>query len=205
MMFTKAKPAELAEFSTLPAGFDDENSAYYVHPDLRDHYDAARPHDAGAVFAAADDLIRKAANAAVAERYPIRELQPRDGYDKVTDEAAKIRAAQLDDYLRLAQHHLRMKDAIVSKRTADQRAANASALRATHTCPLCGEYDLNANGPVQVRALDGGKAIPTRSMPTLQSCYSCFAEWAWQLREARAAAVLEDGQTRRQLVATLIS
>lgn len=204
MMFTKQSRNgdDVVEPADLPAGFDDENSDYYVHPELREHYQQIGEPGAVRFVAKADELIREAAARVVRANYP--RVQPTDGYQQVADVAADIKKAELSDYLALAQHQLRLTDAITAKAGADQREANRVAHRAMFTCPTCGEYDAVANGPVKVRQLDGGKVGPNSGLPYLTSCHSCFTEWVAQTREARARVVLPNGQTRRELISNLI-
>ncbi|WP_404433144.1 hypothetical protein LG299_02320 [Microbacterium lacus] len=202
----------------LPAGYDDDESHYFVPADVRAAYDDAPAPGLLAVSERVDEIVGLRAREAVASRFTVTrkkngwfgeeeyaEVQNMPAGEEytalVSASAAEVKRAEYADLVNLATHQLRLEHASATQHRAAARAADRAASLERRTCPTCAESDPAKHGGVSVRDLHDIESGALRQN-LLRSCFHCFTEAQRQIAAARRADVIDaaQGLTREDVV-----
>lgn len=222
-MFDRNKTQDQASSTAIdekmPDGYDDEESPFFVHPDLRPFF---KPTAMGvtnptrAMHAIADARAQEVA----AQRHPIperpgsqtameyqdhvgRALEDRERF--AAEETSRIFETEYDSLREQVAHATRLETAAKGYKAAEQRKVTAEHARALFECPVCGVQDRD-NGAVAVRSLLPG-FVMLRAMPILRSfrsCLLCHAVAAAQLVEEAGDAICKADLSRSIAVAAAL-
>ncbi len=164
---------------TLPAGYDDPQSLYYVPEQHRDGYPSA--HYAAALAWASNSL-----------------REPRWKLARDLEGAGLLRPGQIYVSPHVIPYELHLDTlAKLARNASVAAAANARPAR----CPVCGHEQSARTGAVIIRALDG-RAVSLPGPDTFHSCELCWKTWAWVYEQAHLYEAGPDGRSRLESVCT---
>lgn len=217
--------------SSLPDGFDNPQSDYFIPDELRPYFSSNRtqtlrqqdPNDL-ARRAARDIAMRDAKDAvgqapsvedvsdeldpvsrSIAENLGAREYRR---YAQTVREDARARGEELleNEFGRMLEIGLHLADVDDARKlhnhaTAAERRRNV--WESQNTCPLCGECEPTQNGHVEFRALNQNAHWASPARLSLRSCLTCFIAASMEYAVQRSKESCTNG-VRADLVRTTV-
>lgn len=214
--------------ATLPDGYDDETSEFFVPQPARPHWDAATPNRSG-LDAATDQILyrwafeehpefEKHASAearirSAAKVNPNLTVSPVDAQraQRIKVDArhtadALRRSSRYDDARQLALHRARLADAMRLAQQAEQADQNRAFYNLQHTCELCGEVKASTwsrsieRSDISIKSSRHGVELVS-----VRACEACTLALRAELSEKLTAPVSQAARDRIAELATNIA
>lgn len=221
-MFFNKPTTEQPTAPTLPPGFDDPGSPFFIPVEFREIW-IRREVNEIYPFGAESDFTATATNLLARSESEqktteARGPRPRDfagvnawedarwGFE--LDLRRKISSTRAVEVHQIANHMFRLEYIRPLLAQEQERARIERGAMIRDTCPICGDHDASRIGAVTDRGLLPGHPIPRGVMhplqPQLRSCAACHAVAAAEALRLLAEAPTAAGSTRAILLAPLV-